>query len=176
MYEGEVRFEHCYKMDELPHIPLIQKRECWREWTHFYTYGQTRDRIEYAFKRQRMLSSEIMNPEGHAAAAADAGSTLSPILAGPAPTNAFESPPKVHTAKPVDAGPDVAPVDAGPSPDSEEMDILDLSDDTPPGTKGLLKCFRTWKLCRSECTTNKPRCRAKCDLLWRSCVPKCVQP
>ena len=57
IYEGNVRFEHCYRLDIDPHIAPTHREACWREWKQTYTYGQTRDRVEYAERRIRALAS-----------------------------------------------------------------------------------------------------------------------
>ena len=56
IYEGNVRFEHCYRLDIDPHIAPTHREACWREWKQTYTYGQTRDRVEYAERRIRALA------------------------------------------------------------------------------------------------------------------------
>src|SRR4051812_49840524 len=56
IYEGDARFEHCYALDDAPNAPMKDKTSCWRDWTQHYTYGQTRDRVEYAKARARALT------------------------------------------------------------------------------------------------------------------------
>src|SRR5690349_4487799 len=56
LYEGDARFEHCYALDESGTASMRQKSDCWRDWTLRYTYGQTRDRVEYAAARYRALT------------------------------------------------------------------------------------------------------------------------
>lgn len=51
VYEGDVRFEHCMALDLQPEMRTEVRRDCWREWTAHYTYGQTRDRIVHASQR-----------------------------------------------------------------------------------------------------------------------------
>src|SRR4051812_43678576 len=55
IYENDVRFEHCYRLDEERAVPIEQKRACWQAWGRSSTYGQSRDRIEYARARDRAL-------------------------------------------------------------------------------------------------------------------------
>lgn len=49
--EGDLRFAHCDRLDLDPKIAPSHRLHCWREWRRVYTYGQTRDRIEYAQRR-----------------------------------------------------------------------------------------------------------------------------
>ncbi|HHH28185.1 MAG TPA: hypothetical protein ENK57_07550, partial [Polyangiaceae bacterium] len=45
VYEADVRFEHCMAMDAQPNVKPRIRKQCWKEWLAFYTYGQTRDRV-----------------------------------------------------------------------------------------------------------------------------------
>ena len=49
--EGDLRFVHCDRLDLDPKIASSHRLHCWREWRRMYTYGQTRDRVEYAQRR-----------------------------------------------------------------------------------------------------------------------------
>jgi hypothetical protein len=49
--EGNLRFAHCDRLDLDPNIAPSHRLHCWREWRRVYTYGQTRDRVEYAQRR-----------------------------------------------------------------------------------------------------------------------------
>ena len=55
VYECDVHFEHCYALDESG-ASVEAKKECWRDWLHGYTYGQSRDRVEYGGTRYSELS------------------------------------------------------------------------------------------------------------------------
>jgi hypothetical protein len=96
IYEGNARFEHCYALEENPQAPMKEKGDCWRDWSEHYTYGQTRDRIQYAIARYVALSQTENVPTDEAMMNAAPGVTprISNITA-PAPTNAFAPPPKV---------------------------------------------------------------------------------
>ena len=86
LYEGEVRFEHCYRLDEEQGMPPGQRRACWHDWSMHYTYGQTRDRLEYALRRQRELTAQITDPYGVAGDAT--GLSTPPNESGPGRTTA----------------------------------------------------------------------------------------
>ena len=89
LYEADVRFEHCYRLDEEHSIPLERKRQCWSEWGQKYTYGQTRDRIEYAAARDRALTQAKAAGE---VTAPHRASSSSNAIACPMPTSAFAPP------------------------------------------------------------------------------------
>jgi hypothetical protein len=96
VYEGNSRFEHCYALEENPQIAMPDKATCWRDWSEHYTYGQTRDRVQYATARYVALSQSTNLPTDEAMMMAAPGETgrVTTIMA-PAPTNAFAPPPKV---------------------------------------------------------------------------------
>src|SRR4051812_17377322 len=56
VYEGDVRFEHCMAIDAQPGELAESRKTCWDEWVKYYTFGQTRDRVDYARLRRRQLS------------------------------------------------------------------------------------------------------------------------
>jgi hypothetical protein len=49
--EGDLRFAHCDRLDLDPRIAPSHRLHCWREWRRVYTYGQTRDRVDYSQRR-----------------------------------------------------------------------------------------------------------------------------
>jgi hypothetical protein len=167
MYEGEVRFEHCYRLDEEPTVPLMLRRECWREWNQFYTYGQSRDRIEYAKRREYELATS--NEKASVAPNASSEATHAP-LAGPAPTSAFEPPPKVHVG--ARETPTLAATEAAESKCGD--DDWPEPGEGPPGQMCLLKCAKHWKACKDACQPTNSKCKPKCDVGFRACVPRCV--
>jgi len=166
MYEGEVRFEHCYRLDLESNVSLMHRRECWREWTQFYTYGQTRDRIEYGYRRLRELGTQLGDPS---AAASNLVSPLPPVAnqLAPAPTSPFEPPPATLAPVASVAAP-AASSSAAPDHDVPELDPLN----GPPGQTCILLCGKSWKKCTDKCDDKKP-CRTTCDIKFRGCVPRC---
>src|SRR5437660_2796963 len=56
LYEGDVRFEHCYRLDEEKQVPVVEKQRCWHDWTQKQTYGQARERVDYALVREPALA------------------------------------------------------------------------------------------------------------------------
>jgi hypothetical protein len=165
LYEGDVRFEHCYALEESG-ATMQQKSDCWADWTKRYTYGQTRDRVEYAIARYRALSRAPQAPTDEAMMQAAPGEGRGAGVAAPAPTSAFAPPPTMLEA--TDAGvagvlPDYA-ADAGVSVVNEE------SAPAPPGSSCGTGCDSTWNRCRSSCTGAK--CDA-CAATYKRCMRDC---
>jgi hypothetical protein len=72
--EGDLRFVHCDRLDLDPKIAPSHRLHCWREWRRTYTYGQTRDRVDYAQRRIAEVvsgdtESPFQLPEGEAVTA-----------------------------------------------------------------------------------------------------------
>jgi hypothetical protein len=169
IYEGDARFEHCYALDDDPSASMQAKADCWQEWTKGYTYGQTRDRVEYATMRYRALSRVpgLPTDEAMMGAAPGEGKTTSSVTA-PAPTNAFEPPPK--TLPDADAGSDIAhksgtvkvpaPPPAPPKPP-----------DTPRASC-VAGCGDSWHDCKGACAAAAAGC-PQCDKTYSRCVKAC---
>jgi hypothetical protein len=122
VYECDVHFEHCYALDESGASPDA-KKECWRDWLHGYTYGQSRDRVEYGGTRYSELSLDPTLPSEDTPSAAHAKH----IVAAPVPTNAFAPPPNVS------GGGAVVAVAHAPGADCSDV------------------CAQHWTSCRSAC-------------------------
>lgn len=96
VYEGNARFEHCYALEENPQVAMPDKATCWKDWSERYTFGQTRDRVQYATARYVALSEAHDAPTDEALMMAAPGQTpRTSVITAPAPTNAFAPPPKV---------------------------------------------------------------------------------
>ena len=107
IYENDARFEHCYALDDSATASLEKKAKCWKDWKEHHTFGQTRDRVEYAQSRYVALQRVPDLPTDEAmmhAAPGEVGDQGK--LTAPTPTNAF-APPEAMAA--VDAGGRAAP-------------------------------------------------------------------
>src|SRR5260221_1065662 len=163
MYEGDVRFQHCYRLDEERQVPIGDKRLCWHEWSQKYTYGQTRDRIEYALSRERTLGQA--QASGERSAPPGASAALAKANVSPQPTSAFAPPPPTmsHDAGASDAEPRttiaalVQPA-TGPLPSA-------------PGASCGGTCGKTWVPCGEQCKGGN--CQPSCDEHYRSCMRSC---
>lgn len=156
VYEGDVRFEHCMALDSRPGVKPTIHKACWAEWLKFYTFGQTRDRVDYAKLRIRQLNAasdflESEVPELPKAAAAV-----------PEPTSALAPPPMLFS---MDAGlGDDAAMDA-----PEEAAVLAVA---LPGVECADECKQKWTSCNEDC---KPAtgCEKGCTTKYRRCMRKC---
>jgi hypothetical protein len=99
LYEGDARFEHCYALEEDGVASMQKKADCWRDWTDHYTYGQTRDRVQYASMRYRALTSSAL-PTDEGMMSAAPGEAEGQNGTALAPTNAFAPPPTTAAATP----------------------------------------------------------------------------
>lgn len=57
LYESEVRFEHCYRLDLEEQAAPTHRLFCWQEWLETYSLDQSRDRIDYSRRRIAALSN-----------------------------------------------------------------------------------------------------------------------
>jgi hypothetical protein len=147
VYEGDVRFEHCMALDSRADVRPTIRRACWREWLEFYTFGQTRDRVEYAQMRQRQLNASSDFDEGDAPAP----------RAAPDPTSVLAPPPRVVVA---DAGPPPAASSAAP-----------IAEPPVPGSDCARECEDGWTKCRKDCAV--VACEKACEGRYRRCMRRC---
>ncbi len=166
VYEGNVRFEHCYRLDIDPNIAASHRQACWLSYVERYHYGQTKDRIEYARRRTRALAAgDTSRPVLKLETADDAAAPVSPTEA-PMPTSVHAPPPP--TAKP--PAPDGGPSDAGNGADSAP----------PPEAKCSAECWSDWRSCGG--VTCAPDAGGKvgqacqrCDRDYRRCMQRCFR-
>lgn len=147
LYEGDVRFEHCMSVDTLPDVKPTIRRVCWEEWKRFYTFGQTRDRIDHANQRIQQLSGASDFDEADWAPSKSNGPS-----ALPDPTSALAPPPMlvVHDAGLADAGP--------PSVGAAAVVCA-------------LDCEHSLTICRKECKS--PACDKACVARNKRCTKHC---
>jgi hypothetical protein len=175
IYEGNARFEHCYALEEHPQTPVREKSDCWHDWSERYTYGQTRDRIQYAIARYVALAQAENVPTDEALMMGAPGVTprVSTITA-PAPTNAFAPPPKVLEG------------DAGfvrPSEVTHSVGVPETPPPPPPAPPPLPSqdcggtCASTFYECKGGCDPDagaKKSCAA-CEKTYRGCMKGCFK-
>ena len=167
VYEGDARFEHCYALEQTPTASIDQKALCWKVWTQRNTYGQTRDRVEYAASRYRLLTAvQLPTDEGMEQAAPGFVDTTT-SLAAPTPTSAFAPPPVTSTTAVQTWG--APPVLTTPAPTSTAAPPpATTAGPKPPGAECLAACESTWQSCQDA----KP----KCDRTYGTCVGTCFPP
>jgi hypothetical protein len=182
IYEGNVRFEHCYRLDYDPAIAPSHRRACWQDWLARHTYGQTGDRLNYARKRLQLLSQ---GESPTLPLLVEASSTERPIGA-----TAVPMPSNIHSAPPAKAPEPVAPASA--LPDSSAAPAK------PPEGPCESACLSHWSECSPGChrdtgrTEPKPTAKDEadagvggnrieeetcpaCDKVYRACMRKCFR-
>lgn len=154
VYEGDVRFEHCYALDGTD-ASAEAKKECWRRWLHGYTNGQSMDRVEYAATRFSQLSLGPTLPSEESQEARPR--RRSATVAAPVPTSAFAPPPNLASSAP-------AGVSTAPNALGREGGMRAPASDCCDG------CAQHWSACRGMC--QGAACDA-CDTSYRTCVLAC---
>jgi hypothetical protein len=158
IYECDVRFEHCYALDQGA-VSVELKKQCWRDWLRGYTYGQSGDRVEYAAARFSELSLDPTLPSVEVRE-----SRPSRRAAAPVPTSAFAPPPNLADRPPADAS---TPASKGSGDAVREVVVR------APGSECAEGCASTWKACHDAC--RGVPCD-ECDRQYRACVPGCFRP
>jgi hypothetical protein len=126
IYEGNIRFEHCYRLDLDEHIAPSHRRACWVEWVDQYSKGQTRDRLEYAKRRIEAfntgdgaaMSLRLLEPS-------DGGPPAAAVDPNPVPTSVHAPPPaRIQAPSPSSsANPEVPDANAAKTPpEGTELD------------------------------------------------------
>jgi hypothetical protein len=167
VYECDVGFEHCYALEEGTASTDAMK-ECWRGWLHSYTYGQPRDRVEYAATR---LSELSLDPTLPSVDTPSLRARRPHTMAAPMPTSAFAPPPNVAEGRgDGDPAPPASNDVAGAMPPrvvSASVQVVQV-----PGEQCTSACTVRWNGCRKGCADGA--CEV-CDRGYRSCVPGCFQ-
>ncbi|HMI86431.1 MAG TPA: hypothetical protein VK550_20200 [Polyangiaceae bacterium] len=179
VYEGDVRFEHCYRVDEERQVPINDKLQCWRDWSHRYSHGQSRDRLGYALARERTLAQAL----AAGAQAAPPGAVGIPPCPLPQPTSAFAPPPQTMTpasapaeriaASAVMAMRTGAAGDGGTNAEGSSVVASESSSTVvdAPGASCTGACGKTWSGCKQQC--KGAPCRSGCDEHYRTCMRSC---
>lgn len=185
IYEGNVRFEHCYRLDIDPTIAPTHREACWKEWKQLYTYGQTRDRVEYAERRIRALAS---GDDRRPTLDTNPATVLAkrPVAPSEAPI-----PTSLH-APPPPTAPVARKPDAG-QPDASLNDDVEVE---PPQDECSGNCSDAWDRCSKSCSpaappdggkAGKPAAKAKkaeaskrkkcktCRADYRKCMRRCFR-
>jgi len=138
VFDGDVHFERCYRLDAEPSRTRDERLTCWTEWSRRYTHGQSADRVEYATSRSRTLTSGDAKPVGP--------SVLPPPSASSAPT------PAAHPSAEA-----ISTVADDPGMSSRQLCFRDCGDQFSrcaskcDRTSCVKKCGDVAKLCVSEC-------------------------
>ena len=144
--ESDMRFEHCYRIDDDPSTPVASKRSCWSEWSSRYTKGQARERLHYAKARITVLDGALATAP-----------TVGP--AGPLATTA---------GTPVACPPPATPYAPPPAVVPKTADAVNSSASICAET-----CTTTWRACANPCGATAA-CVLACDDKFRLCVKACL--
>jgi hypothetical protein len=156
VYECDVRFEHCYALDQGT-ASVELKKQCWRDWLHGYTYGQSGDRIEYAAARFSELSLDPTLPSVEVREARPTRRSAAPV-----PTSAFAPPPNLADRPAADAS----------APSSKASGEVREVVVRAPGSDCAEVCATSWKSCHDAC---RGVACDECDKRYRACVPGCFR-
>lgn len=167
IYEGNVRFEHCYRLDLEVDTAPTHREACWKEWLGMYTYGQPRDRIEYARRRSRAFATGDVDCPKLDIGDAKKAEARQFYLVVPAPTSVHAPPPPIATRWYGDAGtPPTAPT-------APTATLAALPQDDCGGG-----CRDSYQTCTHSCDPDadkpSPACKA-CDPDYRACMKRCFQ-
>jgi len=172
VYEGDARFEHCYALEEFPAVPMQDKTDCWTQWVKRYTYGQTRNRVDYAIMRAKALQEAHAMPtdEAFMSAAPGGGTSRTAGPDEPVTTNAFATPPKTQSegdAGELTATP-VAPLKDAPL--APALSVNPVATLMAPADACTTKCRAAWQGCRDKC---KAGACVPCDKSYGGCMKRC---
>lgn len=174
VYEGNRRFEHCYALEENPMVSMPDKSTCWRDWSEHYTFGQTRDRVQYAISRYVALSRAGAAPTDEALMMAAPGETpRASSINAPTPTNAFAPPPKVLDV-----------VEDRRVAEPASVPFIDAGAPAPPASPVLPaqgcndRCGGDYKTCAGRCEGDagpKAKACAACESKYKTCMRTCFK-
>jgi hypothetical protein len=151
--EGDLRFAHCDRLDLDPNISASHRLHCWREWRRVYTYGQTRDRVEYAQRR----IAEVVSGDTEPPFELPSGSSRRPDAdRAVAPNPVHRPPPAVVPLAGTESAltRDAAEGPFGPGCRSRcEAGRAACAPDCETQARGCQDCERTFETCLANCKT-----------------------
>jgi hypothetical protein len=164
IYEGNVRFEHCYRLDLELDVAPTHRQACWSTWLDRYTYGQSRDRLEYARRRLRAFTSgDVARPELRVGSN-DGADSRQFYLVVPAPTSVHAPPPPIATR--VNAVPEAPPVASADAPPERSA----------PGEDCSAACRSAFSSCNQACDPAAKTAACKsCDPDYKQCMQRCFE-
>ncbi len=192
IHEGDARFEHCYAIDEGAAASMDDKSRCWSDYRQHYAFGQARDRLTYAARREQLLARSQAVPTDEAMMEAAPGQ-VAVVPNAPAPTNAFVPPPQllqqpppkvVTTASTSMAAAHFQQQDAGALPITSTPPFSPVRE--APGASCANRCTESWHTCERTCIGAKggpasPAANAakaacdRCDKTHRTCMAACFR-
>jgi hypothetical protein len=164
IYEGDVRFEHCYRLDLEQDVASPHRQACWTTWLDRYTYGQSRDKLEYARRRVRAFAGgDGDRPQLRLGASQQTQRDARQFyLVVPAPTSVHAPPPPIATRMNV----------AEPAPVTTSSSAAKVA----PGEGCAEECREAFTSCNQACdpVAKSPACKS-CDPDYKKCMQRCFE-
>ena len=194
VHEGDARFEHCYAIDEGAAASMDDKSKCWNDYRQNYSFGQARDRLTYAARRELLLARSQSVPTDEAMMEAAPGQ-VAVVPNAPSPTNAFVPPPQMLQQPPPSGSSTTTPLTTAPTtvvPMTMTMARYQDAGVAPmappreaPGASCATRCTDGWHSCEKTCVSAKgPQTTAgnaakvacdRCDKTHRTCMAACFR-
>lgn len=153
LHEGTVRFEHCHRLDLDPQIAPSHRSACWQAWLERYSYGQPRDRQEYAQRRIASIERNEPPPGLNLDAKPERSLRDEPI----GPIDAHAPPPKV----------------APPAESARTWEEAPLEDEAP-GDDCARLCRDDRRACFEGCS-GEDGAECPCEGVYRECMARCFE-
>jgi len=164
-----VRFEHCYRLDLEVDTAPTHRRACWSEWLNTYTYGQPRDRIEYARRRLHSFANgDLARPTLDIGEDKQAEARQF-YLVVPAPTSVHAPPPPIATRWYGDAG--AAPA---ASTTTEQVAAPNRVAEDKCADACRAKLAQCEGACDADAGKPDPVCK-NCEPDYKTCMKRCFQ-
>jgi hypothetical protein len=179
IYEGDVRFEHCYRLDLELDVATTHRQACWTTWLDRYTYGQSRDRLEYARRRVRAFASGDVDRPALRVGQNQEQDTRQFYLVVPQPTSVHAPPPPIATRVNAVVEP---PASASAEPSKSSPTISNSAEaakpiDKPaPGEDCASACKSAFSSCNEACEAAAKSAACKsCDPDYKKCMGRCFE-
>lgn len=165
IYEGDVRFEHCYRLDLELDVASSHRQACWTTWLDRYTYGQSRDRLEYARRRVRAFASGDANRPALNVGQNQEQDSRQFYLVVPSPTSVHAPPPPIATR-----------VNVAEPPPSASAEAAKPSEKPAPGEDCAGACKNAFSSCNQACdpAAKSAACKS-CDPDYKKCMARCFE-
>ncbi|HEX2874465.1 MAG TPA: hypothetical protein VHP33_24595 [Polyangiaceae bacterium] len=164
IYEGDVRFEHCYRLDLELDVASSHRQACWTTWLDRYTYGQSRDRLEYARRRVRAFAGGDIDRPALKVGQNQEQDSRQFYLVVPSPTSVHAPPPPIATR--------VNVVEPPPSNSAEARPV----EKPAPGEDCAEACKNAFSSCNMACdpAAKSAACKS-CDPDYKKCMARCFE-
>jgi len=158
VHEGTIRFEHCYRLDLEPREGKPQRTACWKLWLDAYTYGQPRDRIDYARRRLHSLENGNGAQPELKVAGEHRPESRQFYLVMPGPTSVHAPPPPIATVE-------------QPAPNAKTA-ATTAAAERPPADGCAADCREEWESC---CSADAGAGCEPCQKKYTACMRGCFR-